>query len=1029
MEVTSHLRACRHVDVPVLLAGRDGRVRASNPAFGAAHGCGDAEPAGARLTELLGLADSAEGRALAAALAAARELPARDLAARDAHGRPWPLRLSGQAVDDGWVLTLQPRAEAAAQRDEIARLRDMLDMARELGRLGFWERDVATGEGRWDDAMWRMWGLAPRPAAPSRDEYLAQVDAQDRETLRRRTAESILHPGRYDLPYLIHRPDGTRLRVHARWDVRTDAGGRAVTALGIVRDDAEAHQLAARTGQAQAQLRLTVDLAQIAMWRRDHLSDLVHIDARGWAIIGRTARAEPIDGAEMATLAHPDDMAEMRRALARAAATGSTAPLDFTVRMRHLDGSWRRLLMRATIERDASGQVVAFSGVALDVTERLEASQRELDLARRLEIATAAAGVATWDHLPGAEWHWDAQMHALHRIAPGEQPPDRRRYIAEVIHPEDRAAVYDAMEALRRRREGMVDLDFRIRRSDGEVRRLATRTTIELIDGEPRMLGVMLDVTERHAAELRLREAAERTLLVTRSAGIGTWEALPDGRSGHWDEQMFRLRGLEPRSDPLSVDEMLACVHPDDRAQVAASVAAMDNSGLVHSREFRVVWPDGTVRWLASRSTPVRDDGGHLVGRIGINWDVTEAHQIATERQERLLAQRESQAKSRFLARMSHELRTPLNAVIGFSQLLLAGGGPDTAAWRCQVEHVRAAGEHLLTLINDVLDLSSLESGELPLTPQPVVVADLVRTTLPLLHTQAEAAGVRIRLGRLDGCARANPVRLRQVLINLLSNAIKYNHRGGEVRIEAAPSRGELRLAVQDTGMGLSETQLAHLFEPFNRLGREQQGIDGTGIGLAIVHASVQRMNGRIAVRSRPGEGSCFEVWLPLAETATLPAAAGEPVVDAGEGLDAATGHRAPPRRRVLYIEDNPVNLLIVSELLRQRPDVQLDTAVNGLDGLALARRHRPAVVLIDMQLPDIDGLEVLRRLRADPATAALHCVAVSANAMPDDIRTALQEGFDDYWTKPLDLGRTIDALHAIFGRPPSAIEPAQSAR
>src|SRR5574337_95580 len=567
----------------------------------------------------------------------------------------------------------------------------MLDLARELGRLGVWERDVASGEGRWDDAMWRMWGLAPRPTAPSMDEFLAHVDAQDRELLRRRHAESIVHPGRCGLPYLIHRGDGTRLRVHSRWDVRTGADGRAAAIVGIVRDDTEAHQLAARIDQAQAQLRLMVALAEIAIWRRDHLNDRVHVDARGWAIIGRPARAEPIDSAEMAALAHPDDMAEMQRTLARAAAAVSAAPLDFTVRMRHLDGSWRRLLMRAAVERDASGQMVGISGVGLDVTERLEASQRELDLARRLEMATTAAGIATWDHLPGAEWHWDAQMHALHRIAPGEQPPERRRYIAEVIHPDDRAVVYDTMEALRRRRRGMIDIDFRILRGDGEVRRLATRTTIEIVDGQPKMLGVMFDVTERHAAELQLREAAERTLLVARYAGIGTWEAQPDGRSGHWDEQMFRLRGVEPRPDPLSVDEMLACVHPDDRATVAAGIESLHDSGSAHSREFRVVWPDGTVRWLASRSAPVRDGAGRLAGRICINWDVTEAHEVAAERQERLLAQRESQAKSRFLARMSHELRTPLNAVIGFSQLLLAGGGADGAVWRRQVEHVRSA--------------------------------------------------------------------------------------------------------------------------------------------------------------------------------------------------------------------------------------------------------------------------------------------------------------------------------------------------
>ena len=1023
MESAPDFLAYRLIDVPVVLAGRDGRVRDCNHAFGTAFGRAGTETSGERLIDLLGVSDAPAGRALLTALSEDRELPARNLAARDACGQPWPLRLSGRTLGDDWVLTLLPRAETAAQRGEIARLSDMLDLARDLGRLGFWERDIASGEGRWDDAMARMWGLPPHPAAPPMQDVLQRLDERDREPLQTLTAESILHPGRYGLPYAICRPDGTRLRVHARWDVRTDAQGRATALIGIVRDDTEAHALAARTGKALAQLRLTVELTQIATWRRDHGNDLNYIDARGWAILGRPRRAEPIDSATMATLGHPDDLEEMRRTLAQAVRNGTVAPLDFTLRMRHVDGRWRHLLMRATIDRDASGKLSGFSGVALDVTDRLEASQRALELARRLEMATAAAGVATWDHLPGAEWHWDAQMYALHRITPGEEPPDRRRYIAEVVHPDDREAVYDAMQALRQRRAGMVDIDFRILRGDGEVRHFATRTTIEIINDQPRMLGVMLDMTERHAADLRLREAAERTLLITRGAGMGTWEAAPDGGGGHWDEQMFRLRGLEPRAQALSIDEMLACVHPDDRAHVAAGIESMHGSEAMHSREFRVVWPDGTVHWLASRSAPVRDPSGRLVARIGINWDVTEAHDAAAVRQERLLALRESQAKSRFLARVSHELRTPLNAVIGFSQLLLAGGSADTAAWRRQVEHVRSAGEHLLSLINDVLVLSSLESGELPLMPQPVAVANLVRTTLPLLQTQAQAAGVQLRVERLDGHASADPVRLRQVLINLLSNAIKYNHRGGEVVIDAAPIDGELRLAVRDTGMGLTEEQLAHLFEPFNRLGREREGIDGTGMGLAIVRASVERMGGRIAVDSRAGEGSCFEVRLPRAQPAEPTCPAPEPAGGAAVGIVPVAA--AAPHPRLLYIEDNPVNLLIVSELLRRRPDLRLDTAVDGREGIALARRHRPALVLIDMQLPDMDGLDVLHRLRADPATASLRCIAVSANAMPDDIRVALDRGFDDYWTKPLDLTRLMDALGAIFGPPRTAIETA----
>jgi len=458
---------------------------------------------------------------------------------------------------------------------------------------------------------------------------------------------------------------------------------------------------------------------------------------------------------------------------------------------------------------------------------------------------------------------------------------------------------------------------------------------------------------------------------------------------------------------------MAEWLHPDDRAghgrQMHAALAADGPT----NTEFRVVWPDGTVRWLASRSTPVRDENGRTHARIGINWDITDARNAAAARQERLLVQRESQAKSRFLARISHELRTPLNAVLGFSQLLLAenppGAVPDPTTWRSRVQHVQASGEHLLALIDDVLELSSLDSGELRLSLQPVVLAALIDTTLPLVEWQAQAHGVTLALGRIEGCVLADPVRLRQVLLNLLSNGIKYNQSGGRVTVTAQAEGDWIKLRVEDTGRGLTPSQMRHLFEPFNRLGAERESIAGTGIGLAIVQASVQHMGGTVQVSSAPGAGSVFELNLQRSEPAeAIPA--GIAAVETSPPTPLAQG------RQLLYIEDNELNLLIVSEVVRQRPSLQFLSAETGAQGLALARAHRPALILLDMQLPDIDGHEVLRQLRADAGTADIRCIALSANAMPEDIRHARAAGFDDYWTKPLDIRAFQQALDGLFG-------------
>ncbi|MBI5255637.1 MAG: PAS domain-containing protein [Burkholderiales bacterium] len=685
------------------------------------------------------------------------------------------------------------------------------------------------------------------------------------------------------------------------------------------------------------------------------------------------------------------------------------APLEFTGRDADGEPLKARLGLRA--HGAATGLMVA----TLHPGGGPQALQREVDLARRLEMATGAAGVGIWTQdIDSGEMHWDEQMRLLHGGLAAVVATSMDDYSRRYLHPEDRAAATEAVRTLLARRSGLVDLDLRIRRADGSLRRVASRTTIEVLPQGAMLFGVMLDVTDRHAAERRLREATERVALATRGAGIATWESDANGEHHRWDAQMFLLRGREPRDDDVSVAERVAWAHPDDvgtsEAEIRQAIAEDRPSNAV----FRVVWPDGSVRWLASRSIPVRDEAGRTVRRIGINWDVTDAHAAAEAQQEKLLAQRESQAKSQFLARMSHELRTPLNAVLGFAQLLLADGpGQDEALRRRRIEHIHTAGEHLLSLINDVLDLSSLESGELPLQLAPVALPALVQSVLPLVENLAGQHQVRLRTGPLALAVQADAMRLRQVLINLVTNAIKYNRAGGEVCIEAERHGRVVRLRVQDSGRGMTEQQLQHVFEPFNRLGAEREGIEGTGIGLAIVQASVQHMGGSVSVRSEVGVGSCFELHLPAAAVEPV----GAPLAPA-TAPSPATAHT--PQRRLLYIEDNPVNVMIVSELVGRRRDLRIEHAPDGRSGIECARRTpRPDLILVDMQLPDFDGHEVLRRLRADAATAGIRCVALSANAMPDDIRSALAAGFDDYWTKPLDFKHFMGALDELFGPAP----------
>jgi hypothetical protein len=486
--------------------------------------------------------------------------------------------------------------------------------------------------------------------------------------------------------------------------------------------------------------------------------------------------------------------------------------------------------------------------------------------------------------------------------------------------------------------------------------------------------------------------------------GLGTWEWDPKTDASTWDDQMYRLRGIEPAAVPPNAKGRREMVHPEDKDRVDRLLSEAVAQQKAAAYEFRVIWPDGSVHWLASRSTPIVGPDGGALHYIGVNWDITEGVNAETARREKFIAQRESEAKSQFLARMSHELRTPLNAVLGFAQLLHLDSDIHDTEQRSRIEHILSAGEHLLSLINEVLDLSSLESGQLKLDMQAVPLAELVNEALPLVTPLAQGFHVKVECDDIDGVVWADRIRLRQVLINLLSNAIKYNRPDGVARVGTQLHGGQVVLTVTDTGRGLTPEQRAHLFEPFNRLGIEREGIEGTGIGLAIVKTLVGRMGGSIEVCSEPGTGSSFSVKLQRADQPS-PVTSEAPAPPAG----AARVRTAT----LLYIEDNPINVMLMQELVASREGWTLVSEVNGARGVARAAELQPDIVLVDMQLPDFDGFEVLRQLVADPRTSRLPCMAVSANAMPDDVARALAAGFVEYWTKPINFAAFLKSLES----------------
>jgi signal transduction histidine kinase/CheY-like chemotaxis protein len=429
---------------------------------------------------------------------------------------------------------------------------------------------------------------------------------------------------------------------------------------------------------------------------------------------------------------------------------------------------------------------------------------------------------------------------------------------------------------------------------------------------------------------------------------------------------------------------------------------------------LRCIAADGRTIFTRASVSVLRGANREGVGEarrmVWVIEDITEHLALEEAQRARKGAEASNQAKSEFLSRMSHELRTPLNAMLGFAQLLELDRkqtlAPHQLEWTAQM---RQAGWHLLHMINDTLDLSRIESGHVELEPRTLDLAELVDGARTLLAHNADKRQVTIEV-HLSAGARAvigDATRVKQILTNLLSNAIKYNKEGGQVIVASRlAEEGRVALDVIDTGPGMTTEQLAQLFQPFNRLGRESGPVEGTGIGLVISLRLAELMGGALKARSSVGLGSTF--------TLELPRGAAEPTPS--QLLDDTQVEPAVYRWRTIhYVEDNETNIEVMRGILALRPQVTLEVSTLGLDGLAAIQRRRPSLVLLDMQLPDIDGLELLRHLQSSEQTSDIPVIVVSADATEARIAEAIAAGATHYITKPVNVPQFLSALDSLL--------------
>lgn len=871
--------------------------------------------------------------------------------------------------------------------------------------IGTWQHDLSTRRVHWDAGVWAMLGHEIHPDSVSAEEALAYVHPDDQPLVAAQEAALQQHTGRpVGLEYRMRRADGAYLPVVSCRVAQCDETGRAVRMVGFMLDLSREQEATRQRQVLLETLELVTSATGVGLFRQDLTGEGEDFwNTEAYHLWGFSGRNTPPNYREVQTHVHPDDVPKLLEARRRAQQAPGIVEMDYRVLVP--EGGVRYLMTRRVVLRDPSGRPAWMVGVGIDVTQQREAAQRQAALLRRLQLAAEAAQLGIWEwDLPEDQFRFDERMLQIYGVSQPMEHMPVSRWLDQYVHPEDRDRLRAEVQAARQNRSGG-HTTFRLIRSDGAVRHVHANYAPQMDDsGQVRKLvGTNLDITELQEARDLARSALERLALAAAVTGMGIWEYDLIGEHVEWNDGMYRLLGHAPHGGYTPGQVWKRVVDPEPGHPIWHTVLdSIAHCGL-YQGEIEVRWPDGSMHWIAARGAPQYGPDGQAERIFGVNWDVTSQKTAERDRQEREAAERANRAKSEFLSRMSHELRTPLNAILGFAQILRSDpSAPLQSRQQQRVQQIESAGWHLLDLINEVLELSRIEAGALKMEAEAVAIAPVFEAMGALVAAQATARHVRIELQPGDGslAARADVTRLKQVLLNLMSNAIKYNRPAGRVvvraRHEMGAAHGWLRIDVQDSGLGMSDEQMRRLFRPFDRLGRESSGIEGTGIGLVISRKLVDLMGGRLEVASSIGLGSTFTVLLPAA---TAPGA------ETPEAGTAAPGPTHPPLRgTVLYIEDNVVNTALVRDYLALEPGVELHTAATGGAGLEAALRLKPDLILIDLGLPDMTGHEVLQKIRRHTALAAVRCIAVTAAALPEDQERALRSGFEGYWTKPISL-------------------------
>ena len=829
--------------------------------------------------------------------------------------------------------------------------------------------------------------------------------------------------------------------------------------------------------KSEERLTLSQRFANIGTWDWDISTNNIFWSDQIWPLFGYTKEVTETTYDNFLSAIHPDDRQKVIEAVNNCIEKAEVYNIEH--RVIWPDGSIHWVHESGDVIRSDDNKALHMLGMVQDIDVRKKA---ELELAERekqLSDAQRIASIGNWHvDLSTGELVWSDEIYRIFGYDPSSYTPSLENFYASI--PTEDLAKVKASEK-NAVKTGQHDVMHKIIRSDGDTRCVHEigRAEFDSNGNMVAMMGTVQDITQRIKMEQRLE--LQRKLLDM--LHLSTTDFVAKGDINKSMESMLATLLELTNSDYGFVGEVLYEAGDPYLKTHAISNIAWDKDTLeLYERnrgsgfEFRKLntlfgkvmltgksvislnpnkdpdaggLPDGHPAMHSFLGVPIFY-GDELIGMYGVangaeayseeiidllkpfntSYGVMiHSSRLANEEvrrreellQAKLAAEEANRAKSQFLSSMSHELRTPMNAIIGFSQLLITDTDPPLSIVQNEnVNEITVAGKHLLTLINEVLDLSKIESGRVDVEIENVKIGDVVAESLHLIEPLAQKRGIEISVLNNDVAVsledvinipitvRADHIRLKQALINLLSNAVKYNKDNGKLEISfTAKPDNLLRLSVTDTGHGLTEQQQEKLFIPFERLGVEQTEIEGAGIGLVITKQIVELMGGNIGVESQPGQGSCF--WLEL----IFDGSTGTKLITSSElkATQIPSKRVDTDNKTVLYIEDNPANLRLVKQLMGRLSGVQMLSAHEPMLGLDLAVEHNPDLILLDINLPGMSGFDVLKELRKRNSTQNIPVIAVSANAMPKDIEKGIAAGFDDYITKPIDVTQLLLAV------------------